>query len=114
MLKGQAAKVGIDFTYGGTVSSTAADYTASCLAAKDAGVDVMEFGIATYATGLNIAKSCDRQGYHPAWIIPGEAISGKYLGSPLFNNALALRPICPGSPTSRPTPTSKRPWPQRT
>jgi len=36
---------------------------------------------------LNIAKSCDRQGYHPAWIIPGEAISNKYLGSPLFNNA---------------------------
>jgi len=86
-LKSQAAKVGIDFAYGGTVSSTAADYTATCLAAKEAGVDILELGVATYDTGLNIAKSCDRQGYHPAWIIPGEAISNKYLGSPLFNNA---------------------------
>jgi len=94
-LKSQAAKVGIDFAYGGTVSSTAADYTATCLAAKDAGVDIMELGVATYDTGLNIAKSCDRQGYHPAWIIPGEAISSKYLGSPLFNNAF-------GSPADLP------------
>jgi branched-chain amino acid transport system substrate-binding protein len=94
-LKAQAGKVGIDFAYGGTVSSSAADYTATCLAAKDAGVDIMELGVATYDTGLNIAKSCARQGYHPAWIIPGEAISDKYLGSPLFNNAF-------GSPADLP------------
>ena len=94
-LKARAGAVGIDFAYGGTVSSSAADYTATCLAAKDAGVDVMELGVATYDTGLNIAKSCDRQGYHPAWIIPGEAISNKYLGSPLFNNAF-------GSPADLP------------
>ena len=94
-LKSQAGKVGIDFAYGGTVSSSAADYTATCLAAKGAGVDIMELGVATYDTGLNVAKSCDRQGYHPAWIIPGEAISNKYLGSPLFNNAF-------GSPADLP------------
>jgi len=94
-LKSQAGKVGIDFAYGGTVSSTAADYTATCLAAKDAGVDIMELGVATYNTGLNIAQSCDRQGFHPAWIIPGEAMSSKYLGSPLFNNSFGSPPDLP-------------------
>ncbi|MFI5040364.1 MAG: ABC transporter substrate-binding protein [Acidimicrobiales bacterium] len=94
-LKAQATKVGIDFAYGGTVSSTAADYTATCLAAKNAGVDILELGVPSYDTGLNIAQSCDRQGYHPAWFVPGEAMSSKYLGSPLFNDTFGSPPVLP-------------------
>ena len=46
--------------YGGLVSSTAPDYTANCLAAKDADAEMLMLLIATADTGRKIADDCAR------------------------------------------------------
>jgi branched-chain amino acid transport system substrate-binding protein len=87
LMKSLAAKGGIGYAYGGLVSSTAPDYTATCLAAKDAGADILALLIATADQGNKIANDCARQNYKPGWLIPGEAIGPGYLKTNAFNNA---------------------------
>ena len=93
-LKSLASSGGTQYVYGGLVSSTAPDYTASCLAAQQAGVQALVLLVPTAAEGQTIAGDCARQNYKPAYIIPGEAIGPGYL-KPQFNNAINNAPIQP-------------------
>ena len=95
LVKGLSAKGGVDYAYGGLVSSTAPDYTANCLAAKDAGADVVMLLIPTADEGRKIADDCARQNYKPSWIIPGEAIGAGYLKTDAFNNAFNAAGVLP-------------------
>ena len=95
LLKSLAAKGGLDDVYQAVASSTAPDYTANCLAAQSAKVQIFELLIPTADEGVKIADDCARQNYHPAWVIPGEAIGPGYLTTPSFDNAFnfsATRP----------------------
>jgi branched-chain amino acid transport system substrate-binding protein len=87
LIKSLAGKANLDFSYSGLVSSTAPDYTASCIAAKDANAKMLALLIPTADEGLKIADDCARQGFKPGWFIAGEAIGGGYLKSKAFNNA---------------------------
>jgi branched-chain amino acid transport system substrate-binding protein len=89
------AGVGIPDTYGGLVSSTATDYTASCLAAQQKGVKGLILLVPTASEGQVIAGDCQRQNYSPSYIIPGEAIGAGYLQSNVFNNAFTNSPTLP-------------------
>lgn len=95
LVKSLSAKGGVDYVYGGLVSSTAPDYTANCLAAKDAGADIVMLLIPTADEGRKIADDCARQNYKPAWIIPGEAIGAGYLKTNAFNNAFNAAGVLP-------------------
>jgi len=95
LVKGLSAKGGMDYVYGGLVSSTAPDYTANCLAAKDANADIVMLLIPTADEGRKIADDCARQNYKPAWIIPGEAIGAGYLQSASFNNTFNAAGVLP-------------------
>ena len=95
LVKGLSTKGGVDYVYGGLVSSTAPDYTANCLAAKDAGADSLMLLIPTADEGRKIADDCARQNYKPAWIIPGEAIGAGYLKTNAFNNAFNAAGVLP-------------------
>jgi branched-chain amino acid transport system substrate-binding protein len=86
---------GIPYTYGGLVSSTATDYTASCLAAEQKGVKGLILLVPTSSEGQVIAGDCQRQNYTPSYIIPGEAIGAGYLQSAAFNNAFTSAPTLP-------------------
>jgi branched-chain amino acid transport system substrate-binding protein len=86
---------GLHYVYGGLVSSTAPDYTASCLAAEQAGAKALILVIPTAAEGQTIAGDCQRQNYDPSYIIPGEAIGAGYLQSSSFNNAFTSAPTLP-------------------
>jgi branched-chain amino acid transport system substrate-binding protein len=86
---------GIPYTYGGLVSSTATDYTASCLAAEQKGVKGLILLVPTSSEGQVIAGDCQRQNYTPSYIIPGEAIGAGYLQSSSFNNAFTSAPTLP-------------------
>jgi len=94
-LKPLADKGGVQYVYGGLVSSTAPDYTASCLAAEQAGAKAMVLLVPTAAEGQTIASDCTRQNYKPAFIIPGEAIGAGYLKLAAFDNALNNAPTQP-------------------
>jgi branched-chain amino acid transport system substrate-binding protein len=95
LVKGLSAKGGVDYVYGGLVSSTAPDYTANCLAAKDADADILMLLIGTADTGRKIADDCARQNYKPAWILPGEAIGAGYLETDAFNNTFNAAGVLP-------------------
>jgi branched-chain amino acid transport system substrate-binding protein len=91
---------GITDVYGGLVSSTATDYTASCLAAEQKGVNGLILLVPTASEGQVIAGDCQRQNYTPSYIIPGEAIGEGYLASAAFNNAFTSAPTLPWFSTS--------------
>jgi len=86
---------GIPDNYGGLVSSTATDYTASCLTAEQKGVKGLILLVPSAAEGQVIAGDCQRQNYSPSYIIPGEAIGAGYLASAAFNNAFTSAPTLP-------------------
>jgi branched-chain amino acid transport system substrate-binding protein len=86
---------GISDVYGGLVSSTATDYTASCLAAEQKGVKGLILLVPSASEGQVIAGDCQRQNYSPSYVIPGEAIGAGYLGSAAFNNAFTSAPTLP-------------------
>jgi branched-chain amino acid transport system substrate-binding protein len=86
---------GITDNYGGLVSSTATDYTASCLTAEQKGVKGLILLVPTASEGQVIAGDCQRQNYSPSYIIPGEAIGAGYLASAAFNNAFTSAPTLP-------------------
>jgi branched-chain amino acid transport system substrate-binding protein len=88
-------QAGISDVYGGLVSSTATDYTASCLTAEQKGVKALILLVPTASEGQVIAGDCQRQNYTPSYIIPGEAIGAGYLASAAFNNAFTSAPTLP-------------------
>jgi branched-chain amino acid transport system substrate-binding protein len=95
LAKSVFAAAGISDVYGGLVSSTATDYTASCLAAEQKGVKGLILLVPSASEGQVIAGDCQRQNYSPSYIIPGEAIGAGYLGSAAFNNAFTSAPTLP-------------------
>jgi len=86
---------GMSDVYGGLVSSTATDYTASCIAAEQAGAKALILLVPSAAEGQVIAGDCQRQNYNPSYIIPGEAVGAGYLASSAFNNAFTSAPTLP-------------------
>ncbi|HEY1698217.1 MAG TPA: ABC transporter substrate-binding protein [Trebonia sp.] len=95
-------QAGISDVYGGLVSSTATDYTASCLTAEQKGVKALILLVPTASEGQVIAGDCQRQNYNPSYIIPGEAIGAGYLQTSTFNNAVTSAPTLPWFSTSPP------------
>jgi branched-chain amino acid transport system substrate-binding protein len=95
LAKAVFSQAGLTYVYGGLVSSTAPDYTASCLAAEQKGVKALVLIIPTAAEGQTIAGDCQRQNYTPSYIIPGEAIGAGYLQTSSFNNAFTSSPTLP-------------------
>jgi branched-chain amino acid transport system substrate-binding protein len=86
---------GLSDVYGGLVSSTATDYTASCIAAEQTGAKGLILLVPTASEGQVIAGDCQRQNYTPSYIIPGEAIGAGYLASAAFDNAFTSAPTLP-------------------
>jgi branched-chain amino acid transport system substrate-binding protein len=93
--KSLASSAGLEYVYGGLVSSTAPDYTASCLAAQSAGVEAFILLVAGADEGQKIAEDCARQSFAPTYVLPGEAIGAGYLSSTNFNNAFSNAPTQP-------------------
>src|SRR3984885_1020310 len=86
---------GMNDVYGGLVSSTATDYTASCITAEQSGAKALILLVPTASEGQVIAGDCQRQGYTPSYIIPGEEVGAGYLASSAFNNAFTSAPTLP-------------------
>jgi branched-chain amino acid transport system substrate-binding protein len=103
LIKSLATKDGLNYAYGGLVSSTAPNYTANCLAAKGAGAKLLVLLIATADLGNKIADDCARQNYKPGWFIPGEAIGTGYLTKAFNNtyNAVGVQPWFSKDPTMK-------------
>ena len=65
VVKQQVEGLGMQFVYSGFADQNAASYTPQCLAAKDAGADVLSPQGVNQA---NVVRDCSRQNYNPTYI----------------------------------------------
>lgn len=80
-IKQAGDKLGLSVTYSASISATAPNYTAQCVAAKQQGIDALFIG-----DGQNIiarvATDCDKQGYDPIYITEGTGYTDLALTTP--------------------------------
>ena len=67
MVNGGASRAGEDLVYQSQISLTQPDFTAQCLGAQSAGVQVLFPAMETNSI-MRLAASCSRQNYHPIYI----------------------------------------------
>jgi branched-chain amino acid transport system substrate-binding protein len=85
--RGWVAEAGMEPAYRGRISIAQPDYTAECLTAQRAGVEVLAV-VADGATARRVAVSCARQGYRPTFSIAGPAVDERLAGAGGANEAL--------------------------
>lgn len=81
------AAAGVKVVYTGSISASAPNYTAQCLAAKDAGAEVMQIAAYTAVETERVAADCLHQGYTPAQFI-SVIIPKTAFGKPGLTNAV--------------------------
>jgi branched-chain amino acid transport system substrate-binding protein len=93
--KSAAQAIGLTDAYDGSISSTAPNYTAQCLAGKQANVGGFHIGGAA-ATIVRIAQDCGAQGYHPVIELNGTAYTAQLAATPDLKDSLwASFPVLP-------------------
>ena len=78
--QGWVTEAGMEPAYRGQISIAQPDYTAECLTAQRAGVEVLAV-VADGATARRVAASCARQGYRPTLSIAGPAVDERLAGA---------------------------------
>jgi branched-chain amino acid transport system substrate-binding protein len=101
LIKAMAAAQGVSVVYSASVSASAPDYTAPCLAAKSAGVQYMGIGDNS-STIIRVATSCQQQGYTPLQVGTDGSVTSQWATSPAMQGALAVQNDVPFSDTSNP------------
>lgn len=85
LIRQTGAALGVHLVYSSKISSTAADYTAPCLAAKAAGATGLN-ATAASTTVVNMAQSCYTQGYKPTWVTGAGEMTNSWLTIPAFDD----------------------------
>jgi branched-chain amino acid transport system substrate-binding protein len=80
---------GYQYVYKGRASLAQPDFTAECLAARNAGVELLSL-LMDSGSQNRIGVSCARQGYFPMYQIPAAAVRDEIKGNPNFDGALAI------------------------
>ena len=83
------------------VSSTAADYTAQCLTAKQAGADVLVISAATQVQ-LNVADSCAKQHFQVPLLVGNIEFNNSWLKVPATDGSVGVMPVFPFTDSSNP------------
>ena len=78
--EGWVVQAGMEPAYRARISIAQPDYTAECLTAQRAGVEVLAV-VADGATARRVAVSCARQGYRPTLSIAGPAVDERLAGA---------------------------------
>lgn len=80
-----AQKEGVDLAYVAGISASAPNYTAECLAAKQAGVQALSVADGASVTE-KVAMDCVEQGYHPRFIEGDGGITLAFASAPGLSN----------------------------
>lgn len=91
---GFAARAGLTPVYGGRSSVTAPDFTASCLQARNAGVEVLFLRFDTNSV-KRIARDCSRQGFKPRYVMAGGLADTTFLENPALEGAILPSQVFP-------------------
>jgi branched-chain amino acid transport system substrate-binding protein len=87
--------LGVPVVYNASIAATAPNYTAQCLAAKQAGADGLFIGDSTSVIA-RVATDCDKQGFDPTFITEGTGFTNQALTTPgLKDHLWSPFPILP-------------------
>jgi branched-chain amino acid transport system substrate-binding protein len=100
-LEATSSLTGLRVPYFSGISSSAASYTAQCLGARGAGVDVLDVE-ALIPTVIRIGSDCAQQGYHPKFLSGGDGVTNAWVSSPLLDGAIFAVPTFPFTDSSTP------------
>jgi branched-chain amino acid transport system substrate-binding protein len=99
--QGNAKKVGLTPKYSARISFGQVDFTAECLNAKNAGVDVL--GVAADTNTISrVATSCGRQGYHPIFLGASTTVSDSQQSNPNLEGMITTQQWFPWPLTTGP------------
>lgn len=84
-----AAEVGFQPVYRGQSSLTQPDFTAECIQARNAGVEVFHVAMDTNSVG-RVAASCARQGYRPIYNVPASPLADRFKDDPNFDGMIGI------------------------
>jgi branched-chain amino acid transport system substrate-binding protein len=82
-----APQFGVSVNYVTSIGYAAPNYTAECLAAKQAGVTVLSVADATQILE-RVAQSCDSQGYDPVMLGGDGSVAKQFVSLPLLKDKL--------------------------
>lgn len=85
--KRTAQALGVDIAYLSSISATAPNYTAQCLAAKQAGATAL-FILNSTTIIARVAADCEQQDYHPTYVSEGTGFSDQVLTAPGLKDRL--------------------------
>jgi branched-chain amino acid transport system substrate-binding protein len=95
LIKSAGQTVGVPVVYNASIAATAPNYTAECVAAKQAGVTAIFIGDAL-AVIARVASDCTAQGYDPIYITEGTGFTDQALTAPgLKDHLWSSFPILP-------------------
>jgi branched-chain amino acid transport system substrate-binding protein len=96
-----ASANGFDLVYRAKASIAQPDYTAECLAARNAGVEVL-FVLLEQNSVTRLSSACARQAYRPTVAIFGPAVTPDQPDNPNLDGMVALTPTFPWFQTGTP------------
>jgi branched-chain amino acid transport system substrate-binding protein len=95
LIKAAGQQVGVPVVYSSSISATAPNYTAQCLAAKQAGVKAIFIGDSIVVID-RVASDCNTQGYDPIFVTEGTGFQDLALTVPgLKDHLWSSYPILP-------------------
>ena len=95
LIKAAGQSVGVPVVYSASIAATAPNYTAQCIAAKQAGVTAIFIGD-SLAVIARVASDCSQQGYNPTFVTEGTGFTNQALTAPGLENSLwSSYPILP-------------------
>jgi ABC-type branched-subunit amino acid transport system substrate-binding protein len=91
---GLSKKYGMTLVYRAQVSITSPNYTSNCLAAKNAGAQVVFTGL-DGNTDQRVARSCASVDYHPSIVTPAVGLTPSQASDPALRGLQAAMPVLP-------------------
>lgn len=95
LIEAAGKTLGVKDPYNASIAATAPNYTAECVAAKQAGVKALFIGDTTSIIA-RVAEDCTEQGYNPVYVTEGTGFTNQALTTPgLEDNLWSPYPILP-------------------
>jgi len=89
-----ASNFGLELVYSAEASMAKPDYTAECLNAQRAGVEVFAMGFEP--NGISrVAAACARQGFFPVYLIPSASYGAQHLNDSNMRQVVVNSPVAP-------------------
>ena len=90
----EADKLGYKLVYQAQASIAQPDFTAECLAARNAGVQAIQVNL-DQTSIERFAAACSRQGYQPQYLMPTQGVAERLKDNPLLDGAISVSDVFP-------------------